>query len=48
MKEEDLQTYTWLVAEMVINIANDPQNPGLSQQEAVEMAMDYVEENYDL
>ena len=48
MKEEDLQTYTWLVAEMVINIANDPSNPGLSQQEAVEMAMDYVEENYDL
>ena len=48
MSEEDLQTYTWLVAEMMIDISNDPNNPGLGKEEVVEMAMDYVEKHFDV
>tara|TARA_R110002167_G_scaffold24577_2_gene86207 strand:+ start:98 stop:1243 length:1146 start_codon:yes stop_codon:yes gene_type:complete len=44
--DEELEGLKWLVAETIIEISNDPNNPGLSQAEAIEMALNYVEENY--
>jgi len=48
MKEEDLTTYTWLVAQAIINISNSPEGAHLGEHEAVEAALSYVEENFNI
>ena len=48
MKEEDLTTYTWLVAQAVINISNSTEGANLGEHEVVEAALNYVEENFNV
>ena len=44
--DDELKALNMLVAKAIIAISNDPNNAGMGEAEAVEMAIDYVEENY--